>query len=280
MRWACRLAGVLRGEVVAVHALGLMERLEGELVVAHRRRAEIEQLLEREWCAPARPGEAGIRTLVREGYPADVLLAVAEEVNAGLVVVGNRGTGSAPALALGSTSLHVLRAAQAPVLVIPEGEAGTRHLALRRILVGVEPHGSAEAAVQITCGLAAVFGSWVTVLEAVDSLADTLDDRMGAELRLRLDGCGVPAHVAVRHGRPDEVMRSVANLIDADLVVTGRRPDREHAAILEGSVSRQVARAAHRPALVVPEGWPASPLGLGGRPDLAVAGGTRQVGDV
>lgn len=258
--------------MVAAHALGLLERLDDELVVAHGHRAEIEQLLEREWCASARPDEVGIRTVVREGYPADVLLTVAEEENADLIVVGNRGGGSAPALALGSTSLHVLRAAQVPVLVVPEGEVSVQHLALRRVLVGVDPRGSADAAVNITCGLAAAFDSWVTVVEAVDSLAGAFDERRGSELRLRLDGCGVPAHVAVRRGRPDEVVQSVANLIDADLVVTGRRPGRDHAALLEGSVSRQVARVAHRPALVVPEGWPSEPFGNARRPDMAVAG--------
>jgi len=58
------------------------------------------------------------RKIVREGHPIEVLRSVAEEEAADLLVVGSRGTGGTPALALGSTSLQLPRESPVPVLVV------------------------------------------------------------------------------------------------------------------------------------------------------------------
>ncbi len=61
------------------------------------------------------------------GLPEDELLALAREVDAGLVVVGSRGRGSVKEALLGSVSRGVLNRADRPVLIVkgtsavPEG---------------------------------------------------------------------------------------------------------------------------------------------------------------
>lgn len=54
------------------------------------------------------------------GVPADEILRSAERADAGLIVMGTRGLGSAGRLMFGSTTERVIRAAHVPVLVVPD----------------------------------------------------------------------------------------------------------------------------------------------------------------
>jgi nucleotide-binding universal stress UspA family protein len=57
-------------------------------------------------------------TDMREGFPEDEIVRVADDVAADLVVVGSRGLGSMGRLVLGSVSRGVLRECKRPVLVV------------------------------------------------------------------------------------------------------------------------------------------------------------------
>lgn len=65
------------------------------------------------------PGGQRIHALVREGPPAQVLLAVAHEVGADLIVVGTRGLRGAARFFLGSVSQAVVAEAPCPVTIVP-----------------------------------------------------------------------------------------------------------------------------------------------------------------
>lgn len=109
--WAAWLARNVGAEVVAVHARGLLERLDGP-GDGHPTPATVEGLQ-----------GAGVRhrEIERAGTPVSVLLDVAEEEAAGLIVVGSRGLGGYPELLLGSTSTQVVQRATCPVVVVPTG---------------------------------------------------------------------------------------------------------------------------------------------------------------
>ncbi len=64
-------------------------------------------------------GDVRVRGMVREGPPAQVILHVADEENASLIVLGTRGPSSAAELLLGSVSTEVLRRARCPVMAVP-----------------------------------------------------------------------------------------------------------------------------------------------------------------
>jgi nucleotide-binding universal stress UspA family protein len=119
---AARLAVALDVEVRAVHALGMMTTIDGHKVPSHDHRAEIEQCLGDQWCVPL-GNVTGLRwsAELRDGNPAEVLLHVAAEIGAGMIVIGARGIGGDPDLLLGSTSHHVVHHGVCPTVVVPPG---------------------------------------------------------------------------------------------------------------------------------------------------------------
>jgi nucleotide-binding universal stress UspA family protein len=120
VEWAAGMASIVDAEVVAVHALGLLERLgQGDPVPSFRHRDEIRDLFETTWCAPLDSAGVRSRRLIRDGTAVSVLLAVADEVDADLIVVGSRGLGGYPELLLGSTSTQVAQSAHHPVTIVP-----------------------------------------------------------------------------------------------------------------------------------------------------------------
>jgi len=92
--WARAVAARIGAEVVSVHARGLLEH--GAPAVAE-----------------------GV--LVEDGDPVSVLLRVAEERAADLLVVGRRGSNTNPDLLLGSTSHQLAERAPCPLVIIPPG---------------------------------------------------------------------------------------------------------------------------------------------------------------
>ena len=65
-----------------------------------------------------RPPASKVQTFAREGDPADAILDVAEEQNADLIVVGNKGMTGAKRFLLGSVPNKVSHHAPCSVLII------------------------------------------------------------------------------------------------------------------------------------------------------------------
>lgn len=120
LRWAAALAEAVGAEVVAVHALGLLDADEaGNLVPAQGHRDEIRRRFETEWCAPLDGQGVRCRRVLQDGPAVTVLLAVAEDEDADLIVLGSRGLGGYPEQLLGSTSTQVAQTSHRPVAIIP-----------------------------------------------------------------------------------------------------------------------------------------------------------------
>ena len=121
--WAAGLAEATGAEVVAVHAVGLLEQLDegGAPVATQPHRDEIQRQFEVTWCAPLDQASVRCRRLLRDGNPVSVLLAVADEEDADLLVLGSRGLGGYPEALLGSTSTQVAQHSSRPVTIVPSG---------------------------------------------------------------------------------------------------------------------------------------------------------------
>lgn len=119
--WAAVLARATGAEVVAVHAVGMLERLGGATVPSRSHLDEVRALLEGPWCAPLADAGVRWRAVLRDGNAVQVALAAAAEEGADLIVVGSRRLGGSSPLLLGSTSTQIAQEARCPVTVVPPG---------------------------------------------------------------------------------------------------------------------------------------------------------------
>jgi nucleotide-binding universal stress UspA family protein len=218
--WAVSFARLLDAEVVAVHGVGLLDRVHGELVLSHPHLDDLRNVVEEEWCRPLHETGVPFRAEVVERPGVDALLDAAAGGPAALVVVGTRGRGLARDKALGSTALQLLRRATLPVLVVPETAGSPPEV--RRIAVGFDGSPDARAALD-----------WATRLAA----------RTGAACE----------PVTAEAGAPAEDLAHLAAERGADLIVVGSSGEGAAGDPLEGSVSRMVAHEAGRPVVVVPQ---------------------------
>jgi nucleotide-binding universal stress UspA family protein len=120
LEWAMLLTRQSQGELIAVHAIGLLAHLGSEPPVpSHAHLQELQQAFETEWCAPLADSGIAYRLLFVDGAPVQILLSVAEAEAIDVIVVGSRGVGGFPELLLGSTSHQLAEHARCPVLVVP-----------------------------------------------------------------------------------------------------------------------------------------------------------------
>jgi nucleotide-binding universal stress UspA family protein len=275
LRWGIALGRLFGDEVLAVHAVGLLEDMHdpGEDTVSWR--AGVRDRVERIWCTGLAESGCAHRVMVCDGPSVDVLRAVARAEQADLLIVGSRGVGATnPAATLGSTSLRLLQAARTPVLVVPE--RGDRAVdaagsGLGHILVGVDRSPASLAALELAAAVAQAAGGSLSVVEVFEYVPPFPLDQaepsrthrdeeqaieatyaaLEAEVR-SLRGRGVGVQVVVRSGEPAPTLLQVAADVDADLVVVGTRGRGDPAEPLPGSVARAVVHRSGRPTLVVP----------------------------
>ncbi|HET6950469.1 MAG TPA: universal stress protein [Acidimicrobiales bacterium] len=296
LHWTAALAESFGADVVAVHAVGLLEDVEVHDVPGQEHLAGRRRVVETTWCAPLAGAGFTHRVELRDGPALDVLLQAARDERADLLVVGSRGTGPDPARALGSTSLHVLQAAEVPVLVVPAPgtggpEARPSPRSVERVLVGVDRSPPSLVALDLAADVAGVLGGSLSVVEVVEyvpafplgpATSVTCEGEEDAPERTRvllesavrgLRDRGLRVQVVVRSGEPAPVLLDLAEDIDADLVVVGTRGRGDPADPALGSVARTVADRVRRPTLVVPAAAGAVRLRPVSRPTGEPAGG-------
>lgn len=126
LRWCAEIAPSLGAEVVAVHAISIpfegLSSLEvpANPVIDEQWLQDLETTLADEWCAPL--ADLPHRSQVIEGHPAHVIVAVARDEDASMIVAGSRGRGGFSELLLGSVSHQLTHHADRPVVIIPPPE--------------------------------------------------------------------------------------------------------------------------------------------------------------
>lgn len=209
-----------------------------------------------------------IESRVVDGRPASVLQAVADEIDADLVVLGSRGQGTMRSMLLGSVSAEVAGNASRSVLVV-------RHDRATRLLVATDGSECASA-------IPALLGAWRVLdglpavalsVAAVDSptyellvnlytlgseplaaqRAEQLAAHRGHAERMAADlaEIGIPAEPVVATGDAAHEIVRQAGERDVDLVVTGSRCLHGVERWVLGSVARNVLLHAGASVLVV-----------------------------
>ena len=205
------------------------------------------------------------------GRPDTEIVRVAEEVGAGLVVLGSRGMGPVRRAVMGSVSLSVVHHSHGPVLVV-RGEGGDLP---GPILLAVDGSEQARAAAEAAAEISASTGSGLHVVFVMPTaghlyghhyytreLRESVREQADNEVKVFLDeqagwleehgGKVEDTHMAV--GRPDAEIVKLAEELGAGLTVVGSRGLGGVRRALVGSVSDSVVRHAHGPVLVVRSG--------------------------
>lgn len=233
---------------------------------AHLYEEEARRLLEAEAERVRRCGGAVAAAHLREGRPPEEIVALAEELDADLIVIGSRGLGPVKRLVTGSVSEGVAAHAPCPVLVM----RGEGQWPPKRVVVGDDSSEAAARASELAANFGELFGASVTLVRVYPP-----------QLAIRTDGTSETPSISeevLKMG--DESLRRRAEKLQGRL---SRRPDAraevgDAAAVLQrvaeecggktlvavgsrglsavrrftlGSVSTDVLRAVEGPVLVV-----------------------------
>lgn len=188
---------------------------------------------------------------------------------AALTVLGNRGTGRLPEALGGSVALYVTAHAVTPVAVVPRRPAPVDG----PVVVGVDPAGRGQAAVDVAFEEAARRGTDLVAVLAADRVVGhqgfarrpvrplpTEIESDEALLAEQLAGWvekypDVPVHRVLLDGRPAHCLAHLAELTGLprpQLIVVGNRGRGPLAGLVLGSTSHDLIGAAPGPVLVVP----------------------------
>jgi nucleotide-binding universal stress UspA family protein len=211
--------------------------------------------------------------MAKVGDPADVILDTAAREHADLIVMGTQGLGGIRKLLLGSTTEHVLRRTDTPVLVVPMGaseavtlEPAGAQLHINRVLAPTDFSPTSLAALDWAAMLAQENQAPLVMAHVVSPLAvapqwrpyvEDADEARVREASAQLDKLSArlpaaqPREIVVSLGRPADAIASIADERDAGLIVMGLTGT-EDASTRPGSIAYRVLTLSRVPVLVVP----------------------------
>lgn len=213
-----------------------------------------------------------VRGHVDTGVPSAVVLEVADQVKADLVVVATQGLGGFRRLLLGSTAERVIRHAVPPVLCVHETDGRTAR-PIRHVLVPTDFSRDARLAVETAIRVGRLGdGAKVHLLHVFDlppeynlyrtpSVSDLyrrneesaraeMEEQITAVAREIGDGA-VEVTTEVAEGHPAEVIVDRAAELGVDLVAMGTHGRSGLQRFVLGSVARRVVQHAPCPVLTV-----------------------------
>ena len=229
--------------------------------VIERAEREARSFLEEQAQQVRSEGGKVAETHLRVGRPEKEVVKLAGVLDAGTIVMGSRGLGTAGRMLMGSVSDSVVRHAHCPVMVV----RGEPVVFPTRIVLATDGSREADLAASTAAELAKSTDSELHVVH-VGSVAPTFfaateeePARMAREARKMLDdqvgsieatGANV-AEAHLRFGGAAEEIVALAEDKGAGLIVMGSRGRGGIRRALMGSVSENVVRHAHCPVLVV-----------------------------
>jgi nucleotide-binding universal stress UspA family protein len=204
-----------------------------------------------------------------EGRAADEILDLAEQIGAGLVVIGSRGLGPVGRIALGSVSEAVIHHSRWPVLVLRGGEDSWPP---ERVIFGDDGSEAARAAGDLGASLCGHHGARALVLHAYPRLPEVDTEARGFDPRIVDDELRRAEKILLERSRELESLlgsRPKARLVVGDaaaslleaaekdapertLLAVGSRDLGVIGRMRLGSVSTKVVHAAKGPVLVHP----------------------------
>lgn len=208
-------------------------------------------------------------TQIVDGSPPQAIEQLAARQGFDLVAIGATQHGSNPLNLLGSTAAHVVKHAQAPVIILrsrPQAEANLKVLiavdgsppSTNALRTFASQFGALKEKLSVTIlNVVSIFGIWkfVAPVEFIASIEDNLNmaaetiladaDKTLSEYKL------TPTNMVIRSGDAGNEIIKAANDIEADLIVVGARSRSGVEQIFLGSVSHKLSMHAPCSTIVV-----------------------------
>ncbi len=271
LRAAVDIAGKTGSELHVVHAWHSVPSARFKSYIRAQLKKEAQQLLAEQAGRIKDQGGEVAGAHVAEGSAVDKILDLAQELGAGLIVIGSRGLGSVKRLVLGSVSEGVVHHITCPVLVL-RGGAGA--WPPQKIVIGEDGSVEAKGAGYLAASIGKLFETKVLLLvraypklpemdiEGRESNARMADDELRREERKLEErakeveeGLGIPLRVRLAVGDPASALLEAAEEdghAERTLIAVGSRGLGVMRRIRLGSVSTNVLRAAKGPVLISP----------------------------
>lgn len=202
-------------------------------------------------------GEMGgtvTRAHLRKGHTFEEVIKLGDELDAGLLLVGNDGYRGLRRMLMGSQSEDIVHHADRPVLVV---RAGENVWPPARIVAGDDFSEDAGKAAELAANLGKLFGVPMLLLHAAPNLSQVSDEAVQGKLEDRTgalkDILDEQPRTRVIAGDPPEVLIEAAQEGEGPtLVVVGSRGLGRVGRLRLGSVSTKVVRAGLGAVLVYP----------------------------
>jgi nucleotide-binding universal stress UspA family protein len=254
------------GDVILVHAVyfdteefGIAPtQMEKRLQRGEKVCMETKEMIAREFGIQA-------KSVLCEGEPPEVLVSMAREKKADLIVLGTFGRRGINRLLMGSVTSHVIVNSPVDVLVVKKPCAectGT----YRSILVSYDGSEFSNKALDRACSLSKIDGSEITVLYVIPRYeemlgffrTDSIRSSMNQEAQkiigtatVAASAAGVSVKTAIQEGHAAEKITETAAALKADLVVMGSYGWRGVNKAIMGSTTERVLIGAPCPVLAV-----------------------------
>ena len=218
---------------------------EAEEQVSERRAREV---LEVEVGKVRSAGGTVVEAHLIEGRIAPEIVGLAEQIGAGLIVMGSRGYGGIRRALMGSVSDAVVRHAHCPVMVVRAQAVDFP----TKILVATDRSREARLAATTAADLARSTNSELHIVHVGSEQSRVeAQEELDIEVDMIRESGAQEIQAHLEFGIPDTAIIDLAEELGAGLIVMGSRGLGGVRRALLGSISDSVVRHAHCPVMVV-----------------------------
>jgi nucleotide-binding universal stress UspA family protein len=174
-----------------------------------------------------------VNAVLREGDPKDVVVQVADEIEADLIIMGSRGLQGLKAILENSVSQYVFQLSSRPMLLVKDDLYTIRPI--KRIMVAMDKSDSAKEGLNIAISLLRdIKGGELTLVHTVSNLKakpfdvtspDPNQDPILTEAAAEAKKYGIPYKLAAPEGKAGRRICELADDRNIDLIILGS-PDR------------------------------------------------------
>ncbi|TYL36516.1 universal stress protein [Natronococcus pandeyae] len=239
-----------------VHALSVVDEQRGDDAARRdRREADAESI-----ATDAADAGRNADSIVRSGRPATEILTCADEIGAGLIVVGTHGRTGIRQVVLGSVALEVIREARQPVLSVAPDASWDEGARVDNVCLATDGWKGSRAATDHALSVAEAADAELHALYAVDVPSSVPEMRDGFEehgektttdVVTRAEERDLEATGTVVHGTAHETILEYVEDEAVDVLVMGTEGKSNLERLVIGSVSQRVVPNATVPVLTV-----------------------------